>query len=113
VLSGDFQRIFARDKVSFDSQNGHFSVANKGEEHVSLKGEGDARIWTERALQRIGFQVFDEIEGQPSLRIDIQEDEEGVYWEVNDKRTSQRFGSLGDLTSYFRSLKNQDNLNSD
>ena len=76
-------------------------------------GEVESRFWTDRALQRIGFQVYDEIESQPSLRLDFQEDEEGVYWEVNDKRTSQRFGSLGDLTSYFRSLKNQDNLNSD
>ncbi len=113
VLSGDFQRIFARDKVSFDSQNGHFSVANKGEEFVSLHGEGDARVWTERALQRIGFQVLDQIEADAPLRIDIEEDEKDVFWVVNDKSSSQRFVSLADLTSYLRLFKNQDTLNSD
>lgn len=107
VLSGKFQRVFARDKVSFDSQNGHFSVANKGKEYVSLHGEGNARIWTERALQRIGFQVFDELEEKELLlRIDIVEGQEGIVWLVDDRNASKRFASLSDLTAYLRSRKN-------
>ena len=103
ILSGDFQRVFARDKISFDLMNGHFSVARSDEGQICLQGEGTARAWTERALQRVGFSVKEDAEGCQGLRVVINNDRPQVFWEFWDGDQVAEIPNLQSLVSYLRS----------
>lgn len=94
ILSGDFQRVFARDKISFDLMNGHFSVAGAGEGQICLQGEGPERTWTERALQRVGFSVKENAEGCQGLRVGINRDGTRVFWEFWENEQVMEFSDL-------------------
>ena len=104
VLSGDFQRVFARDRISFDVMNGHFSVAGKIEEQVCLQGEGEARVWTERALQRVGYSVSQDDDACVGLRVAILSRENNPIWEIQAEGQVQEFNNLESLVSYLRRL---------
>lgn len=102
VLSGDFQRIFARDRISFDVMNGHFSVAGKNEVQVCLQGEGEARVWTERALQRLGYSISLENEACVGLRIAVSSIDDGFIWKVTEGEIVKEFFCIESLTHYLR-----------
>ena len=104
VLSGDFQRVFARDRISFDVMNGHFSVAGKIEEQVCLQGEGEARVWTERALKRVGYSVSQDDDACVGLRVAILSRENNPIWEIQAEGQVQEFNNLESLVSYLRRL---------
>ncbi len=103
ILSGDFQRVFARDKISFDLTNGHFSIAGADEGQICLQGEGTARGWTERALQRVGFSVKEDTEACQGLRVVINNDHPQVLWEFWEGDRVEEFLDLQSLVSYLRS----------
>lgn len=101
VLSGDFQRVFARERITFDVMNGHFSVAGSHESQVCLQGEGEVRVWTERALQRIGYSVSS-VDQSTGLRIAIETSENGLVWQVEQGNQKNEFTNLESLVSYLR-----------
>lgn len=104
VLSGDFQRVFARDRISFDVMNGHFSVAGKIEEQVCLQGEGEARVWTERALQRVGYSVSQDDDACVGLRVAILSSENNPIWEIQAEGQVREFNNLESLVGYLRNI---------
>lgn len=109
ALSGDFQRIFARENVGFDSRQGHFSVREKTEGIAMLEGEGEARLWTERALKRLGYQLADGTEAEEPLRVAVIQDENEIRWLVATDQGHEAFSNLGDLADFVKQLpKNQD-----
>ena len=104
VLSGDFQRVFTRDRISFDVMNGHFSVAGNNEGEVCLKGEGEGRAWTERALQRIGYSVRVDSKSCIGLRVAVFPVESGYSWKVAEGDIVEEFSDIESVVNYFRSI---------
>mgnify|MGYP000848483068 CR=1 FL=1 len=102
ILSGDFEQVFARDRISFDIMNGQFAVAGSNEGAVCLKGEGKVRVWTERALQRVGFSVRKDSEQCLGLRVAIVPGDSGFVWTVEENHLSLEFEDLESLVSHFR-----------
>ena len=102
VLSGDFQQVFARDQISFDVMNGQFSVAGSNEGAVCLQGEGEVKVWTERALQRVGYSVSEDSKQCIGLRVDIMVNESGFAWRIGEENLEMDFYSLESLVSYLR-----------
>ena len=104
VLSGDFQRVFARDRISFDVMNGHFTVSDSSEGQICLQGEGQERVWTERALQRVGYSVRMDNEGCFGLRVVVSPVDGGHIWEVYSDGQMRSFKNLESLVGHLRSL---------
>ncbi len=102
VLSGDFQRIFARDRISFDLMNGHFSVTGTYAGEICLRGDGEARVWTERALERVGYSVNEDHEACKGLCISIIPIETGIVWEIEVGDVKREFFDLESLVGFLR-----------
>ena len=101
VLSGDFQRVFERDRINFDVMNGHFSVSSNFAGQISLQGDGENRVWTERALERIGFQVFPS-PTETELQLNILEKNGERSWELSDGLYTKTFRNLASLVEFLR-----------
>lgn len=101
VLSGDFQRVFERDRINFDVMNGHFSVSSNFAGKISLQGDGESRIWTERALERIGFQVFPST-AETGFQLNILEKNGERNWVLSDGLYTKNFNNLAGLVEFLR-----------
>ena len=104
VLSREFQRVFTRDRISFDLMNGNFKVADSSEGQVCLQGDGEARVWTERALQRIGYSVSFTNEACIGLRVAVKPVESGFVWAVVEGEAVNEFFDIESLLTHLRRL---------
>ena len=106
ALSGDFQRAFSRDKVGFDSKQGYFSVDTESSAVALLEGEGEGRLWTERALKRLGYRVDADYEGEDALRVAVVEGMDGgLEWLIATGNGHESFKSLGEMADFVKSLR--------
>jgi iron complex transport system ATP-binding protein len=69
VLNGAFEAAFQSEGVIFDRQTGSFRAPNESKSDISLIGSGIQAIWTERALERVGFRITDDA----PLRVELLE----------------------------------------
>jgi iron complex transport system ATP-binding protein len=60
VLNGGFEATFADASISFDPYTAAFVPTRAPRASVSVKGEELTRLWAERALERVGFEVVHE-----------------------------------------------------
>lgn len=95
VLDGSFEATFATAGISFDRYQGHFRLHSSARRRIALIGDGAAREWTARALERAGYAVVatDEPVG---ARIAVTGDERQPCWEVRMN---------GDAPQYVRTLR--------
>ena len=103
ALSGEFQRVFAGDRVQFDAVQGHFSLKEENESVALLEGEGLARLWTERALKRLGYRVDLDYQGQEEpLRVAVFDGEDGLHWLIATEDGHEAFSSLGEMADFIK-----------
>ena len=62
VLSGAFEAAFLSEGVRFDQMTGSFRLVNRSTRRIRLQGEGASLIWTQRALERHGYQIHADAE---------------------------------------------------
>jgi iron complex transport system ATP-binding protein len=77
VLSGAFEAAFQGEGVLFDRQTGSFTIAENHRGRIKLEGEGLPAVWTQRALERAGFEISSN-GAQPLARVLI----DGETWRV-------------------------------
>lgn len=102
VLSGEFQGVFERERVRFDTKQGHFSVSEESGRPAVLEGEGEAHLWTERALNRLGFRLEGEVEGEETLRVAVLDEEDGLRWLVATEQGHEVFYSVGEMADFLK-----------
>lgn len=99
VLSGAFEAAFAGEAVEFDREAGHFKLHLEPSGEIKLVGEGIAAVWTERALERQGFQVTRN-SASADLTVEIVQSENENVWRLTENKNGGReFASLYDLTA--------------
>ncbi|MDQ7028254.1 MAG: ABC transporter ATP-binding protein [Anaerolineae bacterium] len=59
VLSGAFESAFSSEGVLFDRRAGSFRTQVEATKTIVVEGEGVRKIWTIRALERIGYALDD------------------------------------------------------
>lgn len=69
ALSGKIGTTFCSKNIMFDMQTGSFKLSKKLASTIRLQGDGIERIWTERALERIGLLVDNENKEEPLLQV--------------------------------------------
>jgi iron complex transport system ATP-binding protein len=57
AMKGTFSEVFASEKLVFDQRTGSFRFLEEACGTLSLEGDGTERFWTEKALERIGYEV--------------------------------------------------------
>lgn len=96
VLSAKISECFSNKNIFFDMQLGNFKSNKENTHLVTIQGEGIRRIWTERALERIGFVNTDISEGIPIIT--VFEDN----WKLSFNKTEQIYYSLEDILGTLR-----------
>lgn len=57
MLEGKFNTLFADSRVQFNIADGSFSIRKDEKGRISVRGEGEKRYWTEKALIRAGYTI--------------------------------------------------------
>lgn len=63
VLDGTFEEVFRKESFDFDRSSGSFNIHRSPEREIILAGDPVPMFWTRRALEREGFRVREEKEG--------------------------------------------------
>jgi len=99
-LAGDIAETFASGEVDWDPEQGAFRMHRQACAKVVVQGLGAERVWTRRALSRIGYEV---VEGRDESKLRIQI--ENGAWIMDFGFESERFGSLPELVERLLNLE--------
>ena len=80
ALSGQIAAAFASDALDWDSEQGNFRLHRDSVFSARVEGEGEAALWTRRALSRIGFGISEA--EHPRLEVSIAQNGEIVEWQA-------------------------------
>lgn len=97
ALNGQFAQVFASENLDWDASTGSFRTHPTACLNVQLVGEGLERIWTQRALERLGFGIV--TEGNPAA-FSIQMT--NSTWHTERNSTQYTFDSIEALIDWIR-----------
>ncbi|MEJ5240971.1 MAG: ABC transporter ATP-binding protein [Anaerolineales bacterium] len=100
ALNGALERAFRREGIEFDATIGTFRLHTPtlGTVHLSHDGEGVAMAWTWRALERLGYQVYNGVvHSLPTVQV-----LPGPRWQVTTAQGRREFDSLGELIEFMK-----------
>ncbi|MEL7248521.1 MAG: ABC transporter ATP-binding protein [Bacteroidota bacterium] len=93
ILNGAFEQAFASEGVTFNRHSGAFHIQQHYDQNVELLGEGEAALWTRRALEREGLAIV----AQASLKIEVKIDSNSSTWFLHDNSSLEQFSSINQL----------------
>jgi iron complex transport system ATP-binding protein len=101
ILKGTFAALFDDTKVKFNTHDGTFNIRNVGKGTIIVKGEGEKKFWTEKALIRAGYAIDDQ---QSSIEVEVPS---GLNsgWICKIPGSICEFSSIYDLVSWIRERK--------
>ena len=99
ALGGAFEAAFQTVGVTLSSATGSFVLQKDVREAIGVSGEGAARAWTERALERAGFTV---VADGGALRVEIQQMPTGNRWQLWHDGTCQEYSTIHGLIGALR-----------
>jgi iron complex transport system ATP-binding protein len=107
VLSGELERVFSSSLVYFDMEEGSFRARQEQSgRRVMLRGSGQLRVWTARALQRAGYEPQDPVKrnGDRPREVAVYEGADGPKWELRRGDVRHR------CTSLYRVIRNLEEI---
>jgi iron complex transport system ATP-binding protein len=97
IIGGALDQLFKDSLVRFNRTDGSFTFRNVFRGNFNLKGEGICRLWTEKALNRIGYSISENNEG---LKIEVINQDGRPMWLVWNKEEKIEFSTIYDLVSW-------------
>lgn len=97
ALNGQFAEVFASENLDWDATSGSFRTHPVACLNVRVEGNGLERVWTQRALERLGFGISEE-GAKVAFSIQVSED----IWQVTRDSANHRFGTIEDLIDWIR-----------
>jgi len=101
MLEGSFKTLFDGTKVKFNSHDCSFSIRNDGKGKVILRGEGEKKYWTEKALLRSGYAVVD---SQSVVEVEVPSNINST-WICRVPGSCREFDTIYNLLSCIRENK--------
>ena len=99
ALSGQLAKVFAAENLDWDASSGSFRSHPVAHLKVRLEGKGTEGVWTQRALERLGFGISeDDEEAAFSLKVNKNS------WEVERFGLNQNFENIESLIEWIRSV---------
>lgn len=95
VLNGKLTKVMGSDSAPFDLGTGTFRIQPSGSQKIGLQGSGPEVFWTQRALERIGYQI------QPTGSIMVRIQKTGE-WQLTQHDQLSRFKSIGELIGHLK-----------
>ena len=99
ALNGQFAEVFASENLDWDASSGSFRAHPVACLKVRLEGQGIERVWTQRALERLGFGISED-DGKIAFSLKVHKD----VWEVERFGLIQNFENIESLIEWIRSV---------
>jgi iron complex transport system ATP-binding protein len=93
MIDGEFNHLFDSSSVTFNSENGTFSLRGKKKGSLFIEGSGTTRYWTEEAVNRAGFSVST-VRTIPYIKVSA---DPVKTWQVISKDSIEEFHSIYEL----------------
>jgi iron complex transport system ATP-binding protein len=103
IIDGGFDELFINSLVRFNQTDGSFTFRNEFRGNIKLTGEGIARVWTEKALNRAGYSVSGE---NAIMTIEIFTTEAVNTWVLDNGQSGKEFNSLYEMVNWLSDLAN-------
>jgi iron complex transport system ATP-binding protein len=106
VLSGSMGRAFDGGGFRFDPSIGAFRSSEEGEPlEIAVEGAaGDARTWTERLAERLGFAAIDADIPGAAPRVIVTSGPDGPTWELRAFGSAARCSDIGALCEALKAI---------
>lgn len=99
ALDGSLARAFESEGVTYDAAQGRFNLQRKPCGPISLQGTGLRAIWTQRALERVGYDVL-----SAPTRADLQITVTENAWQLAAHNTHTHHATLAELIAHVTQL---------
>jgi iron complex transport system ATP-binding protein len=98
MLEGAFKTLFDDKKVQFNSSDGSFTIRNDEKGKIIVRGEGEKKYWTEKALLRAGYAV---VESESTVEVEAPFPVNS-NWKCKTPGSYQEFDSIYKLVNWIR-----------
>ncbi|MEM8867994.1 MAG: ABC transporter ATP-binding protein [Verrucomicrobiota bacterium] len=98
ALNGTLKRSFANENLDWDDEQGSFRTHKTPCQFITLEGSGPERLWTQRALQRLGYGMTEDPR-QSRFQISITHGANEPSWTLAQPSGTHTFSSLEALIS--------------
>ena len=103
ALNGQFAEVFASENLDWDASSGSFCAHPVTSLKVILEGQGIEQVWTQRALERLGFGIA-QVNEEAAFSLKVNKN----TWEVERFGLNQNFKNIESLIEWINSVDWQD-----
>jgi iron complex transport system ATP-binding protein len=100
IINGSFDSLFNDSRLKFNRADGSFVINKERRKSIFIEGDGLQRLWTEKALNRIGYYASESI---TECRIKIVLKENILLWKLITNDILLEFHSVYDLVRWLES----------
>lgn len=97
AMSGDFAKIFESESLDWDPAIGSFRAHPESCLRARVIGEGVSALWTQRAVERLGFGLTES--GNTAFTVSIKNE---TSWEAKRGKEETALGSISELIEWIR-----------
>jgi iron complex transport system ATP-binding protein len=98
MLEGTFNTLFDDAKIKFNTLDGSFNIRNVEKGRIIIKGEGEKKYWTGKALVRAGYLVTD---SGSATEVEVPS-EMNPKWKFSTPGVCKEFNTIYELVGYIR-----------
>ena len=102
VINGAIGRTFSSTEVEWNMENGTFSIQANPDLKATVQGNGVLALWTQRALERLGFTIVEDTDN-PALTVTISETDQHPEWRVNYDDSENCYPSIQAMIDWIMS----------
>jgi iron complex transport system ATP-binding protein len=102
IISKKINNLFKDSHMSFNFESGDSRLERRKIGRITLKGEGTLRYWTQRALERLGYEISDKTGEE--IGVIINDKNRMPEWIVVKKGNEIRFDSIYNLSLHLRNI---------
>ena len=102
ILNGSFDTLFDTSEVKFSQRDASFIFKKEMRGTAFVKGEGIDKYWTEKAVNRAGFEITSD---SPGITIEIQTTVNKKMWILKSDKSVVSFDSVYQLINRLNTIK--------
>jgi len=102
IITRSIYRLFDNSRLDFNIEKGDFRLSREKVNKIGLSGKGIIKYWTQRALERIGYEICDE--NINNMSVQINDHNNRTEWIFMKKGNKIYCNSIYELTLYLKGV---------